>query len=348
MKSLRTSLVLLAAIGVICVAGSAARATVFTSLQNGNDTAPATWDVGVGYPNSSADTAVISAGTTVTLVNGSSTNPPTTGLPSATIQGTGILKFTGGRNDWANVANFQGTFQYHTTVQKIHDAGQGIQYAAAAGNDFTMATLYCDNAFALGNYSNSGFKWAGWVGNGAIATHDTTIHMVISSSIAPGYGAATGTLTFSDWYGNQGYDGIIDLGQGGSMSFKVLGDGTVVTGSDLVQAGKMNFLGGNTINVALPATATAITNLPLVAAALQNYDANTNAPLAAVGTNKITNWANVTGINFTNTAGYSSYSLTLSADGNQLLLNATPAPEPATLGLLILGGLGVLARRRRA
>jgi len=33
--------------------------------------------------------------------------------------------------------------------------------------------------------------------------------------------------------------------------------------------------------------------------------------------------------------------------GEILMIHITPTPEPATLGLLVLGGLGVLARRRR-
>jgi hypothetical protein len=163
--------------------------------------------------------------------------------------------------------------------------------------------------------------------------------MVISGAITPGTAVGTGTLTFCGWYADTGYNARVDLGNGGTMSFKVLGDGTSVTASDLVKAGTMNFGGNNTINVALPSTPTGITNLALLQADQYNGAAS----------NRILDWAGVTGINFSNTAGYASYGLSLSGDGNTILLNATTAvPEPASLCLLSLSSILLLRRRRRA
>jgi hypothetical protein len=52
-------------------------------------------------------------------------------------------------------------------------------------------------------------------------------------------------------------------------------------------------------------------------------------------------------ITFSNSTGWSNLTVTKSADNMQLLLNGTYlVPEPATLGLLVLGGIALIRRRR--
>lgn len=248
------------------------------------------------------------------------------------------------------------------TINRSNAVAQGTDFSAAAivgSGGFTQAgtgttTLTAANTYGGGTLVSAGTLLA----NNATGSATGTGSVTVNGGKFGGTGAITGALTITAGSVSPGGSTIESLATGANtwsggakFDLKLSTDGS--TGAAGAQWDQLAV--GGTLDMSGASTASKVTvNLVTMSSAsttgtLGTWDPNTShtwpgfvttTGLTSVAANKFA----IDTSAFQNTI---NGTFSVVPNGNNLDLNYTAAPEPATVGLISLAGLGLLARRRR-